>query len=259
MARTYTTAALTLYVAASDSTIPGNDSNDGLTVGNPLATLGKARGIGMSEYDAPGVRLKMADGRYYESLTCFGAPTGGPMMWIEGNKTVPNNVIWTGTGVATVSARDQAILGISGVTLVGSPQLVLVGQEGIIDLDDVLLAGCPGGAWVQANEGGYVNVGGNGGSLELADGAAFGFQTNLGGIISLAPGLSVYVRTGFSLNKFLMMLGGKFIANGVSFTGPGVSAFVAQKYLIDGYGVVQMGATVLPGNVPGTAPNGLIF
>lgn len=102
----------TYYVATT-----GSDSNDGLTVGNPFATVLKAiqttQSLDLGIYD---VDIQMANGTYTTGIICSGPfLASGGVVTLKGDTTTPSNVTISTTSASALDIRDGCSLRFEGM------------------------------------------------------------------------------------------------------------------------------------------------
>lgn len=93
------TADRTYYVATD-----GDDSNDGLSVAAPFATIQKAIDVVFGDLDLAGydVIIQLADGTYTAGASVSAAQVGAGGIFIRGNTSSPDNVILDAPGAALI-------------------------------------------------------------------------------------------------------------------------------------------------------------
>lgn len=100
-ARETLNAARTYYVATTGS----DSANTGLTVGSPFATIQKAYDTIVSTLDTGGfaVTIQIADsGSNYGAISVSKGWTGGGPITVQGNSSVPSNVVINPTGANAI-------------------------------------------------------------------------------------------------------------------------------------------------------------
>lgn len=116
-ARIRLSAPLTLYVSTT-----GSDSNTGLIVGAPFATINKAYQTLLDNYDLNGyqVTIQLADGTYTAQATFQGnliGVTSQPPVILNGNAVTPSNVIINTTSTDAVFADTSAVVLVQNMQL----------------------------------------------------------------------------------------------------------------------------------------------
>lgn len=237
--------------------INGSDSNDGLAPGAGRAFQHINFGISFiqAQLDLKGGvgNLNLANGTYTESFTVFGGPTGGLEINIIGNPASPSSVVFNGT----LACRDGGILSVNGVKFTSTGgQCLLVGQEFIVDLQNIEFGACTNGVHIQVNPGGYVNYAG--GTYVVSGTALFHIQmTGQGSVFQVLTAQTISIPTALAFTTWVYNQSGYLtITGGTTFTGAGVASSIGKKFDTNYNGVTLLNGTTLPGNAAGTTTTG---
>jgi hypothetical protein len=238
------------------SSTTGSDTlNNGLSVGAPFATIGKALSV-MSTYDNNGfnVTIHCAAGSYAGAT--LPRLTGSGTVFIVGDTTTPANCVCSGPfgGVATGGAYD-----ISGFKMVTGGDGVFADLSGtVIYLSYMEFGACAGPAHVVAQRGGaIVLVAGN---WKVSGSCPSHVLALDGGNIAIYPqNLALVGAPNFSTAFAYAGRCGVISAptgttwSSISGSSTGVRYQVQSNAVIDAAGA---GATVYPGSSPGVSVSG---
>lgn len=250
------TASRTYYVSTT-----GSDSNDGLAIGTPFATIAKALTVISATIDTAGfaVTIQLADGTYTNSVGVIPSWVGGGQVIINGNVSTPSNVILTSsisTGVVNVTnpghvkvqnLKLQSTVGnCLSVTGGGSKSTVGVG----------VVFGTCAGVHIQANAQSLITVG----SGYTINGNAQMHVAASGGIINFSSGITITLTgtPAFSVRYCQAVLLGYLNASGLTFSGSATGAryFSGTNSIIFTNGG---GASYFPGDSAGAASSGGLY
>ena len=241
--RIFSTAAVTRYVDA----VHGSDSNDGSSPASAMQTINYAVQYLRSFYDAPQMFVQLAASEEYDqSVTCMGDGPGSPGIGIVGDPAHPEQYYIVGS----LSARDKCILSLSGLQVAGPSgcgQDILADQEGVIDVDHLIVSACPGGADFQVNDGGYINFTG---PITLYGNPAYVYSLNHGGTIT-TRGATITIPNNIAVTDFVYNVGGHFLGDSTNYAGTGAGAGTfGGRWLLTGCGTLT-GGSLLPGTTGG--------
>jgi hypothetical protein len=253
------TANRTYYVASSGS----SDSNNGLSVGSPFATIQKAVDVICNTLDCGGynVTVQIADGTYGPFIV---KPViGSGEFTIQGNSGATQNVV-----VSSSSAQHAIVGGFSQNTLYyGMPvawtikyvKVIATGGIGVLAIGNSILTlvsvnfgTCLYGhiyatlcAAIRVKLGNYTISGGAGGHIIAADTSVISFE---GGTTVTLTGTPAF--TYFADASRL----GAITTPGVTFSG----AATGTRYIVSLNAIVQTGAGAnhYPGSVAGSTSTG---
>jgi hypothetical protein len=251
-------ADITIYVATT-----GNDStNTGLTVGSPFSTLQNAFSLLHKYYDLNGYKatIQVADGTYAVgiSVSCLlvGQTTIDQFV-MSGNAGTPSNVI-----ISTTSA-----------------DCILVGDTGLIKIQNLKVIATTSGYGIQALEGGRLSFSG----MVFGACASGHIRSVMGGKIRAVGN---YTINGSSPCHIMAHAGSVFYQQGFTVTLSGTPAFstafsqctdssnlqalaitylgsaTGSRYNVNANGVLNTqggGANFFPGNAVGTTATGGIY
>jgi len=242
------TANRTYYVSTS-----GSDSNDGLTVGAPFATIQKAWNVLVTK-DLNGftATIKLADGTYTAGLNATVPVIGGPVV-IDGNSSTPTNVLLgpTGSAIQVVCAANVTL---KNFKLTSTIYGVMSRFGGVVYSGTGMEYGTNTVDMWRSDNGGYI---GSAANFTISGGGQKGFEALRGGIIEVAGVTITLTGTPNYSNAFAKADGGT-----VYFWSPGTTwsgSATGKRYDAIGNGVVNsFGAatTWLPGSVAGTTSTG---
>lgn len=242
------TANRTYYVSTS-----GSDSNDGLTVGAPFATIQKAWNVLVTK-DLNGftATIKLADGTYTAGLNATVPVIGGPVV-IDGNSSTPTNVLLgpTGSAIQVVCAANVTL---KNFKLTSTIYGVVSRFGGVVYSGTGMEYGTNTVDMWRSDNGGYI---GSAANFTISGGGQKGFEALRGGIIEVAGVTITLTGTPNYSNAFAKADGGT-----VYFWSPGTTwsgSATGKRYDAIGNGVVNsFGAatTWLPGSVAGTTSTG---
>lgn len=139
-ARENLTATRNYYVATT-----GSDSNNGLTAGAPFLTIQKAVDTILA-LDTKGfpVIVNVADGTYTGGASATTRTIGGSSIQIIGNTTTPANVVISPASGNCINANFNALIQISGMTLVAAAGSAVASANGatVFVLGGVVFGAC---------------------------------------------------------------------------------------------------------------------
>jgi hypothetical protein len=250
------TADRTYYVNSTT----GSDTNDGLTVGSPFATVqhavDTAQRINNAGYT---ITFQLADGNY-GPLTISGAFTGGGALVIKGNDSDSTAVVFnaqTATKYGNVAVAIDAIpnfviiesikfASVATALVVGSNSYVIVRDLVFDTISGFLLWGYSGGTILaQAT---ILTFKGSNGTALLGHlfGAIEIIQSTI--VLDSTPSFSAFVNS---------QLLGSVRVQGSTITGTATGKRYSAKY--NSIIFTAAGETFLPGDVAGTADAGGLY
>jgi hypothetical protein len=247
-------AALSLYVATT-----GNDSNDGLSLSTPFATLQKAWDVAQQKYDLNGfpITCNVADGTYAAGIAASGplvGATSSSSFSIVGNIATPGNVIIHAGAANCFLAQNVAMMNVRGMRLLSDGQYCLNSQQNSrISFDTIEFGASPVGGHMNQSLGGLIVVGGN---YSIVGGG--GTHVNLSGNSQGSITAVVINLTGtpnFTVAFAQISLGSALDINGNTFNG----SATGKRYSAQANGVIYTngaGPNYLPGDVAGATATG---
>lgn len=241
-ARTALTGDRTFYVRSD-----GSDSNDGSqnNSANAFVTPQHAIDVVKQTVDLAGhsVTIQIADaiGAYSGNIAVVGPFVGGGQVTLQGNLTVPANVI-----LGTLSLQNGASLNVAGFT---TSAITVTEQSRLFFTGKMKFQTNIGGRHIQVLTGGYVNVLGN--SYEIAGNAAYHWIVYEGGMLICQSNTITLTGTpAFATDFAEVDHGGWIICNAITF----VNTATGKRWDASTNGIIETfgsGATYLPGNVNG--------
>lgn len=249
---------LDLYVATT-----GNDSNDGLSVGTPWATLQHAWNVVFQSYDLAGfsVTVNVADGTYSAGVSASGqlAGAGAPAsMTFKSSSGSASACIVNGSG-NTFDASDGAEFLVRDVKVTSSGgSCIRAGSFGKIDFLGLIFGAAGGGfSHISIANTGRVNVVDD---YTIAGNALAHFNIAQNGVLTYSQAVAVAVTltgTPVFTDFGIVSNGGVALvpSGNVSFSGGATGA----RYSAITNGVIDTnggGASFLPGSTPGSTATG---
>jgi hypothetical protein len=240
----------------------GNDSNNGLTPATAFLT-GQAAWNAALLIDLNGhnLYLQFANGTYTTPINCAGRPLGlgaNNGVVITGNMAQPSQVVFSTANVSCVSASNDAIVQVQGVTLTatGVPSSyqnmgggLLAAGSGAISFGSVIFQHCDY-AHIIAEGGGQVQSGGN--PYTIAAGGGRHMLAALGGYIAnVNSAVSLTGNPAFTAAFADSESHGIVATYGVAYAG----AATGPRFVVNTGGLIHTGGgglNYLPGSVAGT-------
>jgi hypothetical protein len=247
------TANRTYYVSTT-----GNDSNNGLTVGNPFLTIQKAVNTVCGTLDCGGynVTIQLADGTYTSGVTLFPFIASSGQVFIKGNVTTPGNVIISpSAGHAVQSYTPTPLWNIQSLKLQASAGSGVYAQaNAYVVLDSVHFGACLD-FHMWATNGGNIEVRGN---YSITGGASRHLIVGQGSTIAYATGQTITLTGTPAFTYFAQSVtAGSIFAVGLTFSGAATGA----RYYASLLSVIQTnsGVNYFPGNSAGSTASGGIY
>lgn len=246
------TANTDLYVNAST----GSDSNDGLTISTPMATIQaaviRAFGFPPSQYT---ITIHVADGTYGG----VNSPSyGGPNLIITGNAVTPANVL-----ISSGSSRCFQFNGPNTVTIqnlkvqntAGPDQYAFWATAGATIFTSNTESGAVAGQVFVAS-GGTVYPGNH----KFSGNCDGFFYAGIGGLVNLNTGVTYTISTGITVSATAQASQSgtlKVSSTPPSFVNPGNVTGIRYQATLNGVIYTQgQGANFFPGTVAGSVSNG---
>lgn len=232
----------------------GSDSNDGLTVGTPWATLQHAANVIFQNYDMAGfnIDVECADFATYAGFVMQGAPPGcdtvGSILFnaTSGNPAACVIAETSGSCVVSTTGAKFSIAGF-GLTNSGGNGLDVNngGALGHAGLNFGAISGAQKFAW---NNGRITSS-----AAHTVNGSAgFNVDAANGGVIDEACAVTITGTPAYGQSFANAVNGGIINLTGTTYTGTATG----KEYNADFNGVIQTNGLTLPGNIAGTATNG---
>lgn len=257
------TSDIIIYVAPAGDDI----ANDGLTIGTPFATIGRALELLYTDYDLAGfaATIKLADGTYSEAIIVDRPFVGGMSnSWLggaqpitlAGNNASPANVIIDGavsydgfraSGPVNVTIKDLTLAGMSGGHCINA-------THGASVVCDNIRFGLTDKAHIAVSHSANVTLT----SYEIFGNALYHWSVTQGGSLNCSnTTVTVSAAVAFTNAFAYAQSVGIITAYTVTFVNPGNAT--GTRYdarlnsVIDANGA---GATYFPGSVAGVAATG---
>jgi len=238
----------------------GVDTNDGLsTGGQALKTIQKAIDIVSFQVDNPEAVINLSNGTYNLTQGIVVNPSSPVGIIIIGNVSSPQNVVITAsTSMALMTAIDNGVLYLSGVTLSFANATVagncaVSTQGGQLIIDRVNFGNAHSGIHMLAHINGVVTVIGEVHTITGVD-FAYHLQAFSGGAISYYPP-AVTLEGPVTSNGGWAVLQAGSIWCGASIPFTGLANYPGIQYTSLLNGVLFLSGTVFPGT-PGTTGSG---
>ena len=258
VARTTLKANTTFYVSTT-----GNDSNNGLAVGTPWATLQHAYNTIQNTYDLNGftVTLQLANGTYNQTLILSGPliGQGTPGNFVINGNATPTLVVVNGGLTQAIQANFGGSCVVQNMQVQGLVGLSADGPNTFVNFKNIVFGVCTtahiyslnqayiqciGNYSIAGNAPIHANVG-NLAYLDLSNGSA-------GVTITVGGGLTFSLAFAYSQNNAVLFTPNTTFSTNVA---TGVRYNVIKNATIDTGGAA---ATYFPGNASGTfATNGI--
>lgn len=255
-ARTPLTTDLNLFVSTT-----GNDNNTGTSSGTAFRTIQRATDVALQLYDSQGhdVIVNVASGTYTAGANIHGQLVGGGRLRYIGNAASPSSVVINlNTGDTCFAAATAARVTVSGFQLIapigsGPVGMCLQAVLGAIIQFDHISFGTAQYAHMYAGNGGVIAVASNAVPYSIVGGAQYhAIAASGAGSINLqSVVVTITGNPAFSGAFAWCDGGGTFYTIGASWL-PSQTAASGAHHLITNGGVVDTGASFLPGTVAGT-------
>jgi len=236
-----------------------SDTNDGLSVNSPFATVNGAM-LNLRNtvaFNGFGPTIQQCNETFTENnAQAFGALQGYHVFFLQGNPTTPANVTWqcSGSGNACLTARDWGGVIMSGIKFVGTGTgnfALQASQWGVIDFRNVDFGAFPAGTHINVGAGGGINY--SSGTYTISGSMAQHILMQ-GDSHSVLDGVAVSMPNALAFTQFVQMVGsGPYLEmSGTSFTGAGSGAgSTGLRYLVDNPGNLAQASVTFPGNAIG--------
>jgi hypothetical protein len=253
LVREMLTANRTYYVSTT-----GNDTNDGLTVSTPFATIQKAvdtvASIDCSIYN---VTIQLADGTYYQNVL-LKQYVGAGTMTLQGNSATPANVViypTTGNVITLSSSCTWTVKDVKIQAAASNAKGLYANVRGaVMQFGNINFGVFPAGIHIQAENGQIVCLS----SYTITGGAGYHFYTNYTGTLSVSYKTITLTGTpGFTTFAYADSISVQVI-HGLTFSGSatGKKYDISQNSFMFTLGA---GINYLPGSVAGGTASGGIY
>ena len=249
--------ALNLYVATT-----GNDSNQGLTSGNPFLTIQRAISYIANNLDLNGnnVTINVADGTYTGTVVVSGPWIGAGTVTLSGDITTPANCIisTTNANCITVTGAGSSlnVQGFKLTTTTGGHGLSFI-LGGTINVTGNMNYGSIAGSLYN-----HINCGE--GQININNSYTISGSVSGGAHIQITPSGTVNIAGGITVT----LTGTPAFANFAAVSGPSIleiasvtfsGSATGTRYIVTKNGVIDTGgggATYLPGGTGGSTASG---
>ena len=232
-----------------------------MTAGTPFLTIQKAWNTLQAGYDLNGysATIQLADGTYAAGLNAQGSIVGqvsSSSVVLNGNAGSPANVLINTGASGCVQASAWGGVTVQNLKVQSTANALQANAGGIITGGNGLIFGtvAAGFAHIVATGNGVVNMGS---SYTISAGAGYHFYASLGGVITLASGLTVTLSGAPAFSSFFAIAqdASRIFPVGATFSG----GATGTRYSVISNGVINTngaGASFLPGSVAGTTATG---
>jgi len=253
VSRELLTANRDYFVAASG----GSDSNSGLTVGAPFATIQKALDVVYGTLDIGGkaVTIKLADGTYAQQFVQASPQVGAGDITIQGNVANPALVIVAPTGTtARFTGRGTKVV-LQAFEIRSTSGYGLRSTEGAMvvfagDATSGMRFGACGVGQLQCDQGGIINTGTH---YKIVGTSPYHiYLTGLGCVVSGGCIVAISGSPNWT-QAYCYNEQGRYDAPNMTFSGTATGA----RYSVVQNGVIAVagaGITYLPGNAAHATP-----
>lgn len=247
----------TYYVATTGS----DSNNDGLTSGNPFATIQKAWDtLATIDFNGYDVTIQLAAGTYTGGLNMSSGWDGGGEVTLEGDVSTPSNVVISTTSKDAIQATvplpgTVRILGVK-VQTTTSGNGIGIFAPGIIAVANVDFGSCVNQHISAGNTGGKIAITGN---YTISGGATNHYGATHGGfcqcnLVTVTLTGTPAFSSGFAVSSTVSEIESTGNTFSGSATGPRYSATL--NGVINTFG---SGSTYFPGNSAGSTATGGIY
>lgn len=246
----------TIYVSTT-----GNDSNDGLTVDTPKATIQGAWNMLANNYDLSGktVTIQLANGTYTSGLNAVGKLYGQTSsIVIQGNNTTPSNVVFSFAGTNGIFAGNGASISVLGISFTGmNYPFNATGYSSLTINGNVALSGTSLAHFITSDYG-YVTIT-NGSSVNISGSSVYHARSSRFGTIIYNTGSNINITgTPAFSNAFVESVTAGLIQCTATISG----SATGKRYNAFYNGIIISsggGANYFPGDVAGTTATGGLY